>query len=223
MADIRCMIVDDEPVARDILRQYVEDTPGLSVAAECASALELLEKLKEIPTDLIFLDINMPKLSGIELLRTKAVQQQVILTTAYAEYALDGFDLNVTDYLLKPISFPRFLQAIEKVKVKEEERDFSFSVKADGKTYRIEVEKIRYVESKGDYIQIHLEEEKVMVYMTMKKVLELTRNRLCRVHKSYAVAISGVKFVEGNVIQIGDAEIPIGSSYKEDFMNRMGS
>ena len=217
MADIRCIIVDDEPVARDILQQYVEDTPGLELAGECSNALELLQLLKQTAADLILLDINMPKLSGIDLLKSKTINQQVILTTAYAEYALDGFDLNVTDYLLKPISFSRFLQAIEKVKVKEEDKDFSFSVKAEGKTYRIEVGKIRYVESKGDYVQIHLEDDKVMVYMSMKKMLELCRNRLCRVHKSYAVAISQVKFVEGNIIKIGETEIPIGASYKERF------
>jgi DNA-binding LytR/AlgR family response regulator len=128
----------------------------------------------------------------------------------------------VTDYLLKPISFARFLQAIEKVKVKEDEKDFSFSVKADGKTYRIEVDSICYVESKGDYIVIHQEDDKVMVYMTMKKILELCRNRLCRIHKSYAVAVPHVRFVEGNVAMVGDKEIPIGASYKEDFMRRMG-
>lgn len=165
----------------------------------------------------------MPKLSGIDLLKMNTVKQQVILTTAYPEYALDGYELNVVDYLLKPIAFPRFLKAIEKVKLNAEEADITFTVKADGKTYRIETSKICYAESKGDYTVIHQEDEKVMVYMTMKKLLEQTRDRLVRVHKSFAMSVDHVKYLEGNIIHIGEKEIPIGSSYKEGFMNRMGT
>jgi len=223
MPDITCIIVDDEPIARDILKQFVDDTPGLSCVGECASALEVIEFLKTSSADLLLLDINMPKLSGIELLKMNTIKQQVILTTAYPEYALDGYELNVVDYLLKPIAFPRFLKAIEKVRINAEEADITFTVKADGKTYRIETSKICFVESKGDYIVIHQEDEKVMVYMTMKKLLEQTRDRLVRVHKSFAVSVDHVKYVEGNMIHVGDKEIPIGSSFKEGFMNRMGS
>ncbi len=222
MTDFTCVIVDDEPIARDILRQFVADAPGLNLVGECSNALELIEILKKKRVDLIFLDINMPKLSGIDFLRSQTVQPNVILTTAYPEFALDGYELNVVDYLLKPIAFPRFLQAVDKVKKVVDKREVSFAVKTDGKSYRIDVADIRYVESKGDYLQFHLSEQKIMVYMTMKKLMELSQERIIRVHKSYAVSISAVDYVEGNLIHIGDSEIPIGASYKEDFKQKWG-
>ncbi|MBO6794743.1 MAG: response regulator transcription factor [Balneolaceae bacterium] len=222
MTDFTCVIVDDEPIARDILRQFVSDAPGLNLVGECSNALELIEILKKKRVDLIFLDINMPKLSGIDFLRSQTVQPNVILTTAYPEFALDGYELNVVDYLLKPIAFPRFLQAVDKVKKVVDKRDVSFTVKTDGRSYRIDVADIRFVESKGDYLQFHLNEQKITVYMTMKKLMELSQERIIRVHKSYAVSISAVDYVEGNLIHIGDSEIPIGASYKEDFKQRWG-
>ncbi len=217
MTDIKCLIVDDEPIARDILRQFVEDAPGLEIVGECSNALELMEVLKKKSVDLIFLDINMPKLSGIDFLRTQSVQPNVILTTAYPEYALEGYELNVIDYLLKPIAFPRFLQAVEKVKQVADQQEVSFTVKADGKSYRIDASEITYVESKGDYLMIHLKDQKIMVYMTMKKLMEEARGRLLRVHKSYSVNLESIQYVEGNLIHIADKEIPIGASFKEDF------
>ena len=220
MTDLTCLIVDDEPIARDILQQFVADAPGLTAVGECANALELMEVLKERRVDLIFLDINMPKLSGIDFLRTQTVQPNVILTTAYPEFALDGFELNVVDYLLKPIGFPRFLQAVEKVKKVADQQEISITVKTDGKSYRLNAADIRFVESKGDYLQLHLSDKKIMVYMTMKKLMELCRGKLVRVHKSYAVSISTIDFVEGNLIHIGNSEIPIGASYKEDFLGK---
>ena len=222
MSNLQCVIVDDEPIARSVLRQYVEDAPGIETIKECSSALELLSFLKNGTADLILLDINMPKLTGVELLKANTIDIPVIFTTAYPEYALEGYELNVIDYLLKPISFSRFLQAIEKVEQKEvtEETTPSFTVKADGKTYRIDPASILLVESKGDYISIHTEELKVLVYMTMKKVLELTGSHLVRVHKSFAVALQKISYVEGNCIYIGEKEIPIGNAYKEDFASK---
>ena len=222
MTDLTCLIVDDEPIARDILRQFIDDTPGIENVGECSNALELMEILKKKSVDLIFLDINMPKLTGIEFLRTQPVQTNVILTTAYPEYALEGYELNVVDYLLKPIGFPRFLQAVEKVKQVADQQEISFTVKADGKSYRIDASDIRIVESKGDYLMIHLKDRKIMVYMTMKKLMEQTRGRLLRVHKSYSVSLSVIEYVEGNMIHISGHEIPIGASYKEEFQSKWG-
>ncbi len=222
MTDLTCLIVDDEPIARDILRQFIDDTPGIENVGECSNALELMEILKKKSVDLIFLDINMPKLTGIEFLRTQPVQTNVILTTAYPEYALEGYELNVVDYLLKPIGFPRFLQAVEKVKQVADQQEISFTVKADGKSYRIDASDIRIVESKGDYLMIHLKDQKIMVYMTMKKLMEQTRGRLLRVHKSYSVSLSVIEYVEGNMIHISGNEIPIGASYKEEFQEKWG-
>jgi len=219
---LKCVICDDEPVARDILRQFVEDAPGLELARECSNALELMEFLKKNVVDLIFLDINMPKLSGIDFLRTQTVQPSVILTTAYPEFALEGYELNVIDYLLKPIAFPRFLQAVEKVRQVNEQKEISFTVKADGKSYRLNTSDILFVESKGDYLMIHQPDQKILVYMTMKKLMELTQSRLIRVHKSFCVSVDDIDYIEGNIIHISDHEIPIGASYKEDFQVKWG-
>lgn len=146
----------------------------------------------------------------------------MILTTAYPEYALEGYELNVVDYLLKPIAFPRFLQAVEKVKQVADQHEVSFTVKADGKSYRINASEVTFVESKGDYLMIHLKDQKIMVYMTMKKLLEDTRGRLLRVHKSYSINLDSIDYVEGNMIHIADKEIPIGASYKEEFQAKWG-
>ena len=222
MTDLTCLIIDDEPIARDILRQFVEDTPGLINEGECSSALELMEVLKKKKVDLIFLDINMPKLSGIDFLRTQSVQPNVILTTAYPEYALEGYELSVVDYLLKPIAFPRFLQAVEKVKQVTDKQEVSFTVKADGKSYRIKASDVSFVESRGDYLMIHFSDHKIMAYMTMKKLMELTKGRLIRVHKSFSVNLANIEYVEGNMIQLDRKEIPIGASYKEEFQLKWG-
>ena len=222
MTDLNCLIVDDEPIARDILRQFIVDTPGLMNSGECSNALELMEVLKKKSVDLIFLDINMPKLSGIDFLRSQSVQPNVILTTAYPEFALEGYELNVVDYLLKPIAFPRFLQAVEKVKKVNERQEINFTVKTNGKSYRINTSEIHFVESKGDYLMIHLSEQKIMVYMTMKKMMEQTRGFLLRVHKSYSVNLATIEYVEGNMIHLDNHEIPIGASYKEEFQVKWG-
>ncbi len=221
MSDISCLIVDDEPIARDIIRQFVEDTPGLTVDSECSNALELMEVLKNRSVDVIFLDINMPKLTGIEFLRTQQLNSKVILTTAFPEFALDGYELNVVDYLLKPIAFPRFLQAIDKVKQEVHVRkEFNITVKSDGKSYRINVRDILWVESKGDYLMIHTSHQRFVVYMTMKKFLEKTDTQLQRVHKSFSVSLSAIKYVEGNIIFLENKDIPIGASYKEGFLEK---
>lgn len=222
MTEITCLIVDDEPIARDILRQFVEDAPGIVCTGECSNALELMEILKKKSVDLIFLDINMPKLSGIDFLKTQAVKPNVILTTAYSEFALESYELNVTDYLLKPIAFPRFLQAIEKVKQVADLQDVHFTVKADGKSYKIDASRILFIESKGDYLQIHLNDQRIMAYMTMKKLLEQTKGRLLRVHKSFSVNLASIEFVEGNLIHLAGEKIPIGASYKEEFFENWG-
>ena len=221
MSDISCLIVDDEPIARDIIRQFVEDTPGLTVDSECSNALELMEVLKNRLVDVIFLDINMPKLTGIEFLRTQQLNSKVILTTAFPEFALDGYELNVVDYLLKPIAFPRFLQAIDKVKQEVHvQKEFNITVKSDGKSYRINVRDILWVESKGDYLMIHTSHQRIVVYMTMKKFMGKTDTQLHRVHKSFSVSLSAIKYVEGNIIFLENKDIPIGASYKEGFLKK---
>ena len=197
MSDLTCLLVDEEPIARDILRQFVENTSNLQRVGECCNALELIEVLKKKPVDLIFLDIKMPKLSGIDFLRSQSVKPNVILTTAYPEYALDGYELNIVDYLLKTIAFPRFLQAVEKAKqLVLDRKELYITVKEDGKSYRINCMEITFVESKGDYLLIHTKHQKIMVYMTMKKLMERSNTQLLRVHKSFSVSLSAIKYVE---------------------------
>ena len=221
---MNCLVVDDEPVARDILRTYIDDTPQLSLVAECESAIKAMEILKSNPVDLIFLDINMPKLSGINFLKTVSNPPKVILTTAYSEYALEGYELDVVDYLLKPFSFERFLKAVNKASPHSSVpsvNEHFVVVKADGKSYRINETDILFVESMGDYITLNTSEYKLTFNQTMKSFAEeLHSDYFLRVHKSFLVSLNKIDFVEGNMISIGAKKIPIGNSYKSVFQEK---
>ncbi len=217
---INCIIVEDEPIARDILRQYISDVPNLALLKEFEDGLSAYNYLKTESVDLIFLDINMPKLSGISLLKSLQNPPKVILTTAYSEYALDGYELDVVDYLLKPFSFERFLKAIHKVENQNSVKrtDEFITVKADGKIYRISFSEILYIEAKGDYLTLTTESQKLTFYKTLKSILqELPASNFLRVHKSYIIDLNKIDFVEGNLIHIQDNSIPIGKAYKADF------
>jgi len=221
---MRCLIIDDEPAARDILRSYISDTEELELCGECKDALEARNMIKDTKPDLIFLDINMPRLTGIEFLKSLNNPPKVIFTTAYSEYALEGFELDVVDYLLKPFSFERFLKAVGKAQrgsnIESESEEF-ITIKADGKLYRIGYEEILFAESQGDYLTIHTKEKKLTFYETMKSFLEqLPNSEFIRIHRSFLIAISKVDYVEGNIVKIGVKELPIGQSYKEDFLKK---
>lgn len=222
---MHCLIVDDEPVARDILKQYISDTPLLTLAGESESAVSALSFLKDNRVDLIFLDINMPKLSGISFLKSLNDPPKVILTTAYSEYALEGYELDVVDYLLKPFSFERFLKAVNKIPKKTSLASESHVViKADGKTYRIAESEILFVESMGDYITLHTSDQKHTFNQTLKSFAgQLNNDHFIRVHKSYLISLSHIDFVEGNLIHLNGHEIPIGNAYKSEFQTRFTS
>ncbi|WP_340105204.1 LytR/AlgR family response regulator transcription factor [Rhodohalobacter sp. 8-1] len=216
-----CLIIDDEPVARDILRTYISDTPQLTLTGECESAVAALSILKEQSVDLIFLDINMPKLSGISFLKSLPAPPKVILTTAYSEYALESYELDVVDYLLKPFSFERFLKAVNKVPEPSGNDDAYVVIKADGKTYRINEKDILFAESQGDYITLHTREKRHTFNQTLKSFSdELTPSDFLRVHKSYLIALRQIDYVEGNMIHINGHDIPLGKVYKDEFRNR---
>lgn len=213
-----CLIIDDEPIARDILRTYISDTPQLTLAGECESAMDALVFLKEHTTDLIFLDINMPKLSGISFLKSLSAPPKVILTTAYSEYALEGYELDVVDYLLKPFSFERFLKAVNKLPVQPAHDTAHIVIKADGKTYRINEKDIIFAESQGDYITLHTTDERHTFNQTLKSFAnQLSDAKFQRVHKSYIVSMRHIDYVEGNMIHIEGHDIPIGKAYKDEF------
>ncbi|RNC83421.1 MAG: DNA-binding response regulator [Balneola sp.] len=221
-----CIIVEDEPIARDILRQYISELDFLDLIAEFDNGVSAVSFLRKQEVDVLFLDINMPKLSGIDLIRSLSHPPKIVLTTAYSEYALEGYELDVIDYLLKPFSFERFLKAVNKVsKLLESEQASDESqpliIKADGKTYRIDEEDILFVESLGDYVTLHTSSEKLTFNQSLKSFLEkLSPDSFIRVHKSFVVSLSKINYVEGNMISVGEKEIPIGNAFKDDFKNK---
>jgi len=207
-----------------VLREYVEDTGFLSLAGEAENPLGARALLDARPVDIIFLDINMPKLSGIEFLRSSKSLPMVILTTAYAEYALDGFELAVIDYLVKPFSFERFLKACDKAREYHalshppaqgtETAGDHFFVKCDGRIEKVMYNDLVYVEAMLNYVILHTQSGKLIVYLTMKGILDqLPANQFLKVHKSYIINLSKVKSIEGNQVRIDNADIPISQQH----------
>ncbi|MDZ7693915.1 MAG: LytTR family DNA-binding domain-containing protein [Balneolaceae bacterium] len=215
---LTCLIVDDEPAAQQVLQQYIDDTPWLVLKKTCSNAFEGMEYLDNQTADILFLDVNMPKLSGIDFLKSMKNPPAVILSTAYDDYALEGYELDVIDYLLKPFSFERFLQAVRKAKerVPTSTGSNTISVKSDGRIYRVLLDEIRLLESQGDYVTMHLSGRKITFYDTLKNLEEeLPSDQFARVHKSYIVNLSCVDYLEGNVLKLGDLTIPIGNTYRD--------
>lgn len=222
---IRCAIIDDEPLSRDVLRQFVSDHSDLILAGEYKDALEFIAAAEANPVDLLLLDINMPKLSGINLYKSLTTKPLVIFTTAYPEFALDGFELNAVDYLMKPIPFDRFLQAVQKVKARLKTRQESpeyVMLKVDKKLYRAAFQDILFFEAFGDYAKVHFENHVLIITSTMKKMeAELPKELFARTHKSFIINTSKVEFIEGNQIKIGSKLIPIGMSYRENLLKQL--
>lgn len=227
--ELNCLIVDDEPLALDLMESYVKRTPFLSLAGRCGSALEVLPLVKEQKVDVIFLDIQMPELNGLELSRMLGEQTKVIFTTAFEQYALEGFRVDALDYLLKPISYPEFLKAANKAlqwcemsgkqRVGEKEQESIF-VKADYKLIRVDLAKVLYIEGLKDYVKIYLEDETqpVVSLMSLKSLEELLpSSSFIRVHRSFIVRLDKVKVIERNRIVFGKEYIPISDSYKDKF------
>jgi len=229
---LNCLIVDDEPIARDILRTYISQVPYLKLAGECSDAFEAMLVINRQPVDLIILDINMPRLSGLDMLRTLKKYPAIIITSAYPEYALEGFELSVTDYLLKPFSFPRLVQATEKVLAAAnhssssvastgEKEDF-LMVKSDKKLTKVFFNEIIYVEAYGNYIFIYRDQDRIMSKQTLTQFEEqLPGSRFVRIHKSYIISLQSVKFLEGNEVSVGTKKLPVGKVYKDDLLKKL--
>jgi DNA-binding LytR/AlgR family response regulator len=225
MKTLRCILVEDEPVARDILRTYIGEVGHLELLGEFEDGIAALNYMNEHSVDLMFLDINMPRLSGISLIKSLAQPPIVIITTAYSEFALEGYDLNVADYLLKPFSFERFIKAINKVSAQngQEKVLASVVIKADGKTYRVNEADILYIEGMGDYITVYTPSLKLTFNQSLKAFHKSLQSvDFVRVHKSYVVSLPHIDFVEGNQIQLGEKSIPIGNVYKAKFQEHFG-
>ncbi|WP_422004819.1 LytR/AlgR family response regulator transcription factor [Roseivirga pacifica] len=234
---VKCLIVDDEPLAREVIASYIERVEGLQLLAEVDNAVKAFDWLKKESIDLIFLDIQMPKLNGIEFLKAMHHTPKVIFTTAYREYAIESYELDVVDYLLKPVSFPRFLMAVNKMMNGQHEdateelqsdelrtdHPYIF-LKADRKMVKIYLKDILYIESLKDYVRINLPEKEVISLQKISYLEQkLPEDCFMRIHRSFIVPIKKIEAFSNNAIEIGGHELPIGRNYKEQVLAVLNS
>jgi DNA-binding LytR/AlgR family response regulator len=229
---LNCLIIDDEPIARKLLHEYIEETDFLALVGTAENPLKATSLINEIQVDLIFLDVNMPKMNGFQFLRSAVNLPMVIMTTAYGQYALDGFEMAVVDYLVKPFSLERFLKAAQKAlelktlrentSATKKDNGDSFYVKCDGKIEKVMYDDVLYIEAMTNYVVIYTASYKRIVYLTIKGLLEqLPADKFAQVHKSYIVNIDKVNTIDGNTLQLGDAKITMSLSYADDGMKRI--
>lgn len=213
---IKCLIIDDEPLARDILESYAQEHPLLQLVASCKDAMEARKVLEEEAVDLLFLDINMPELSGLNFYKTLIRKPKVIFTTAYTEYAVEGFELEAVDYLLKPFSYERFEKAIAKVKSSSAHQNYLL-LKVDKRTHKVDLDNIAYFESSGDYVKVILSEGKnLIIGDSLKNLDQQLPERFIRVHRSYIIALQQIQYLEGNQVKVLEKMIPIGQAYRQN-------
>jgi DNA-binding LytR/AlgR family response regulator len=229
---LSCLIIDDEPMARKGLQEYVDEIDFLQRVASCENALKASRYLNEQKVDLIYLDIHMPRLSGIEFLKALKNPPMTIFTTAYADYAIEGYNLDVIDYLVKPITFERFLKASQKalefsqLRARAETHGASqmdyFFVKCDSKFEKVFFGDVSYIEALQNYAVIHVPGRKLITYLTLTSLeQQLPRDRFIKVHKSYIVSIAHIHAIEGNEILIGDVRIPVSRGLREEVMQQI--
>lgn len=230
MMKLNCLIVDDEPVARKGLAEYVHEVEFLNLLGQCENAVKAISFVNQGNVDLLLLDIHMPKLSGIDFLKTLKHPPMVIFTTAYSEYALEGYALDVIDYLVKPIPFERFLKAVQKARefhALKRNADASvtedyFFIKCDHKFEKVNFKDVLYIEAMQNYCIIHIPDRKMITYITFSGLeSQLPTDRFLKVHKSFLVSLEKVKSVDGNDVIIGNSRIPISRSLKEVVMKKI--
>jgi len=230
------LIIDDEPLAHEIIEEFCSMLPHLQLEKNCYNAMEAMQFLNENTVDFMFLDINMPKLKGLEFLKTLTNPPKTIITTAYKEHAIEGFELNVVDYILKPFSFDRLVKAVNKVSDTQtpktvinevsssESSTTRFFLKGDKKHHQINTNEILYIEAYGNYTKVYLKEEMIISHEKISSFEELlSQMNFLRVHKSFIVAIDKIKLIEGNRIIINEHKIPIGQTYKSSINKLYGS
>src|SRR6185295_71132 len=233
MQPLSCIIIDDEPIARNILKEYILRDDRLLLVQDYSNASDALKELSLVKPKLIFLDIKMPKISGFEMLRSLPQHPQVIFTTAFREYAVEGFDLNAVDYLLKPFSFERFLQAVNKAYLllstelsgeaphTDNSNDDLF-VKSNGKLVRIRINDIFYVEALKEYIRIFTPDGNQVVYQTMQNIEDrLPKETFFRIHRVYIAGWRQVEAIEGNTVIVNGTQLPVSRYCKDEFINRI--
>jgi len=228
---LNCVIIEDEPLARNLMTEYVRKVPELNLLNAFSNPLEALEALRTLSVDLLFLDVQMPEITGISLLKVLKKRPLVVLTTAYSEYALEGYELDVADYLLKPITFERFLKSVDKIMQRleaepkavittsENSPSPTFVFVKDGtKLVKIQLDEILYVEGLKDYVTIHTTNQKITTLQRMKALEEqLPADKFIRIHNSYIVALNAIEVVQKNEVEIKGASLPIGDTYKKSF------
>lgn len=238
MKKINCLIVDDEALARKLLQNYIEQMPYLALVGICKNPMEAMGVLQTTTVDLMFLDIQMPQITGISFLKSLQNKPYVIFTTAYEKYALEGYTLDVVDYLLKPFSFERFFQSINKVserlQMPLQEPNFAAApiaesvakdfilVKSEHRIHRLKFKDILYIQAMQSYVAFYLVEGRILSLNTMKQLeIELPINQFIRIHKSYIVAIDKIALLENNQILVDKVKLPIGASYREVVMKML--
>ena len=238
---IKCLVIDDERLAREYLKNYIEKIPELELVGDFNSPLKATEIIKKGQIDLLFIDIQMPDITGVEFVRSLTHKPEVIFTTAYQEYALEGFNLSAVDYLLKPFSFDRFFQAVNKVIDKLENQvakaeipeaapevqtsfaDTYLTIRADRKFYKINFSDIKYIEGQKAYVTFHTQKKRITALASLKELEEaLPDSDFMRIHKSYIVAIREIQSLEGSMIEVEDAKLPVGKIYKEKVLGIFG-
>ncbi len=223
---LNCVITDDEPIAQEILEDYIRLVPGLCLVAKCKNAMETMDVLRANEVDILFIDIQMPGINGIDFVRSLKARPSVVFTTAFPNYAIDGFDVDAIDYLLKPVSIDRFLRAVDKVynqtpkkateTTVQSARDFFF-IKSNTDLVKVAFDSILYIEGLENYVKIYCEQQKQIIsFSTMKNMEELlSAHRFLRIHRSYIINLNKVNAVQSNTFKIGAAELPIGKSYRK--------
>jgi len=224
---VSCIVIDDEPLARQGLKDYIDKISLLDLVGEFKSAREARSFLEDHPVDLMFLDINMPKLNGLDFVKSLSEAPKVIFTTAYREFASESYDLNGIDYLLKPISFERFFKAVNKVfellqPASEKSPEDHFFVKVDGKIKRVKNADVLYIEGMKDYVKIYLDDGSTMITLLSLKQMELALPEdFMRVHRSFIVSIDKVGEISGNILKIGSAEVPMAPNLRTEVMQKV--
>ncbi|MDR2271131.1 MAG: LytTR family DNA-binding domain-containing protein [Sphingobacterium sp.] len=227
----RCIVVDDEPAAHYVLVNYIERSADLELVAQCYNAFEALEFLRNDKVDLIFLDIDMPEITGMEFLKMLDNPPKTILTTAYSEYALESYDYGVVDYLLKPISFPRFFKAIQRflsytntTLISQEEEPKTISIRMDGRLIEVKLAQIDFIQSFGNYVKIVTAAQTYLTASTTQQILkQVPASKFVRIHKSYIASINKVSKYEHGMVQINNMNLPVGITFRRELQERLGN
>jgi DNA-binding LytR/AlgR family response regulator len=228
---LKCIIIDDEPVARKVLQEFIEEIDYLDLIGQAENPLKAMSLINDNDIDIIFLDINMPKINGIEFLKTSKLNASIIMTTAYADYAVEAFGLEVLDYLIKPIAFDRFLKACNRAKetgkliefapIMQNKADYFF-IKCNNQIEKIFYDDLVYAEAMLNYVMLYTNTKKMMVYVTIKSLEEqLPSDIFIKVHKSFIVNINKIKSIEGNILDIGNQKITISQNLREKVINEI--